>query len=262
MVELAIVITIIALLAGAILIGSELVTQGETRLITRELARYESAYTTFRDKYDALPGDMSNAAAIWGIADGNVGNDLTCQDKPSFDIKTCSGNGDGVIMTSKTTQDETHRAWQHLKNAGLVEGKFGGSTNGVAAPDLLTMVDAASQAKGIGYQFFYDSKNAEGWANTMEDTGNLQVIRVAAPTPGVPPFLGSNALSPFITYSIDDKIDDGNPASGKVFAFYSAACATSNDAGRNTDGTSKTAYITRGANSEAIGCFFNYDLTK
>lgn len=253
LVELSVALVVIGLIAGVLFVGQELIHQGKTRLIAQELARYESAYHTFGDKYDALPGDINNAAALWGSA-GGTGADTACQQTQTFDGKTCSGNGDGIVMTSVTNQDETHRAWQHLKSAGLVEGNFGGTTNGLGAGDLLTVIDAPSRVPGTGYQFFYETKAAAGWTNARE-RGGIQALRVAAPTAGTPPFLGTNALSPFDTYSIDDKVDDGVPASGKVFAHYDNACATSNNA-------TTAAYITAGGNSEAIGCFFDYDLTK
>lgn len=259
--EISISLVVIGLIAGAVIVGQVFIQQGNIRLVTRELARHEAAYTTFRDKYDALPGDMDRAHTIWGTADGN-GSNVACQEKQTFDGKTCSGNGNGVIMTSQREQDETHRAWQHLKNAGLIEGTFGGTTNNVAAGNLLTVTVAASRAQGAGYQFFYESKVAQGWTNAPEAGGAIQAIRVAAPYSGAdaPVRLGNRAFSPYDTASIDEKIDDAKPGLGKVFVHYLSTVDAAGNSSCVTSGDALTADYQRAV--ETIGCYFHYDLTK
>ncbi len=260
--EISIALVVIGLIAGAVIVGQVFIQQGNIRLVTRELARYEAAYTTFRDKYDALPGDMDRAHAIWGIAAGTVGNDLTCQNRQRFNTRTCSGNGNGVIMTSARPQDETHRAWQHLKNAGLIEGTFGGTTNGVTAGNLLSVTVPASRAQGAGYQFFYESKVDQGWINAPEAGGAIQAIRVAAPYSGAdaPVRLGNRAFSPYDTASIDEKIDDAKPGLGKVFVHYLSTVDAVGNSSCVTSGDALTADYQRAV--ESIGCYFHYDLTK
>ncbi len=255
-VELALAMTIIGLLAGSILIARDLVASAETRLISRELARYQSAYLTFRDKYNALPGDMNNAAQIWGAADGSNGNSANCPQNATTDTTTCNGDGNGVIMTSNATypQNESQRAWQHLKNSGLVEGPFVGTVDGLANPGLaLGQVFMASRANGAGYQFYSDPK---GWANAYEGNGGIQAIRVAGLMVDAAGLvqLGSPSFSGYQVFTIDEKVDDSKPGTGKIFVPYSVNnCLL---------GGNDVNAATYNAANETISCFFHYDLTK
>jgi hypothetical protein len=42
---------------------------------------------------------------------------------------TCNGNGDGLIVAS-TGSEEQFRFWQHLGNAGIIEGNYTGAKDG------------------------------------------------------------------------------------------------------------------------------------
>ena len=66
LVELSIVLVILGLLTGGILSGQSLIRAAELRSVTTEYSRYTAATYSFRDKYFALPGDMSNAESFWG----------------------------------------------------------------------------------------------------------------------------------------------------------------------------------------------------
>ena len=61
LVELAIVMTIIGLLIGGILKGQELMQNARATATIARVRAFESAVTTFRDTYSAVPGDMLNA---------------------------------------------------------------------------------------------------------------------------------------------------------------------------------------------------------
>ena len=93
LVELSIVLVILGLLTGGILAGQSLVRASELRAVSSEYQRYATAMHAFRDKYFAIPGDMTNATKFWGddatacadgaVADGTPG--------------TCNGNGNGIL---------------------------------------------------------------------------------------------------------------------------------------------------------------------
>lgn len=260
LVELAIVIVIIGFLIAGVLVGKELMRSGQMRTMMADLSRYETALITFRDKFTALPGDMPNATGTWGSAGGD-GTNAACQNTASTTMATCNGNGDGVIGTSVVNLDETARAWQHLKNAELIEGVFTGTTNGMTVATLLERTMPPSKKGNAGYQFFTETKGAEGWVNIPELTAPLPAIRVAAPTVaggGLPVRLASNALSPFDVLTIDDKIDDGRPGTGKVYVHFTGHvnCVTGNDA------VAARYVVNNAATSERIGCIMHYYLTK
>ena len=120
LVELAIVLVILGLLAGGVLSGQSLIRAAELRSISTDYNRYTTAVASFRDKYFALPGDMPNAIDFWTAAHATP---ATCIDTPSTDKKTCNGDNNGKIDLSAGS-NEPFRFWQHLTNAGLIEGSY------------------------------------------------------------------------------------------------------------------------------------------
>jgi hypothetical protein len=251
--ELAIVIAIIGFIAGAVFVGLGLGRSAEIRNYARNLATYEAAVLTFKDKFSSVPGDMNNAVDIWGAAGGS-GSDITCQNTPTLTEATCNGNGDFIMSTSVVAMDETYRAWQHLRNAELLEGRFMGSQNGITLERLLEDVLPKSETPNIGYQFRPEDKATLGWMNAPEGATPFLSIRVAVPVAGIPLQLGNHSVSPHLLFRLDEKLDDSLPGTGKVFGVFAGSvnCFTSNDA----------AIATYNAANETTGCMFHYDLTK
>ncbi len=103
--ELSIVIAVIALIAGGIIAGDNLIQSSKLQSIMTQVEECRTQFNKFDEIYDALPGDFSNAEAQWGAATTN------------------NGNGDRRISTWDT---EGLMAWQHLQMANLIEGNFTG----------------------------------------------------------------------------------------------------------------------------------------
>ena len=267
--ELSIVIAILGLLAGGTMVGFELMRAASLRTVMAEMVQYEAAVVTFRDKYSAYPGDMPNATDKWGIAGGTTGSEAACQNTASYPpansnvAATCNGNGDGKIMTSTTVQfDETVRAWQHLKNAELVEGIFAGTVNGMAQGDLLTKIVKPSRRQGVAYQFFTENKTyLGGWlTNIPEGTASIMVLRAGGTAPSttgptLPPRIASNAFSPLDAYTIDEKLDDKKPGTGKIFPNADTTNCTS-----NTNALTAIYKTTNATTSQNIGCYLHYGI--
>src|SRR5690348_1121410 len=78
--ELSIVLVIIGLITGGITAGRTIVRAAELRSMITDINKYKSAIYTFREKYNAVPGDMKNAVKYWGAAAGGTadGVDATC----------------------------------------------------------------------------------------------------------------------------------------------------------------------------------------
>ena len=128
LVELSIVLVILGLLTGGILAGQSLIRASQLRAVTTEHDRYVAAVQTFRDKYFALPGDMTNATKFWGAADGGDGIGFDCRGAETADIRTCNGNGDGRIGGAlRMSVDSSWEGEIHAKHgiiAGRVTGKL------------------------------------------------------------------------------------------------------------------------------------------
>lgn len=187
LVELSIVLVILGLLVGGILSGQSLIRASQLRALTRQYQGYYTAVQTFRDKYFALPGDMTNATQFWGLRAAGA----ACMGSASSDTKTCDGNGDGQIDIAPGSSVEYTRFWQHLANAGLIEGQY----NGLNYP--------ASKLGGT-------TRFAGQWSGTL--TGNT--INFDGDYGNV--LYTTDMLIPSELWNIDTKMDDGIPSTGKV----------------------------------------------
>lgn len=59
LIELSIVLVIIGLIVGGILIGRDMIRAAEIRSLISEKNQYIVATNNFRNKYNAMPGDIA-----------------------------------------------------------------------------------------------------------------------------------------------------------------------------------------------------------
>lgn len=211
LIELSIVLVILGLLVGGVLAGQSLIRAAELRAVSTEYARYSTAVQTFRDKYFALPGDMSNATAFWGKDNTRCAGDSGAVATPG----TCNGNGDGRI----TYFVENYRYWQQLAMAGLIEGSYSGFVNPVAntTPPARGRDVPASKIDNAMWMQAYLSQltttNVELGFSGVSDTYN-NYLMIISPVSGW--WVGNAVFKPEEAWNIDTKMDDGRPAFGKV----------------------------------------------
>ena len=208
LVELSIVLVIIGLLTGGILAGQSLVRASEMRSVSADIARYRTAAYAFRDKYFHIPGDMPNATQFWGTL-GGTGSDATCQNTDATGMPTCNGDGGGTLVsTSGVSSAEVFRFWQHLANAGLVEGTYTGKV-AAASPFWRPGTNVPAGKRSNTYfrannQLGYWAGNAFGFAG---DYGNAQLQ-----------FVNNAGHQPEYSWNVDTKLDDGQPHKGIIYA--------------------------------------------
>lgn len=181
---------------------------------------------------------MKNAVKYWGAQAGGTadGMDATCAalTAAATGTATCNGNGDGQIDGGTANfLYETYRAWQHLANAGLVEGQYSGVAGSGGYADSTPGVNVPASKRTSGAYMF-------------DDLGVSAVGSTWFPTSGNQLWLGADnnsanaySLYPLLTtaemYSFDQKMDDGLPGTGIVKTPTSAAgsyapnCATTAD---------------------------------
>jgi len=223
LVELSIVLVILGLLTGGILAGQSLIRAAELRSVTTEYDRYKTVISTFRDKYFALPGDMKNATAFWTKTATCPGTSTT----PSTDAATCNGDGDGEISNSANNGHLTHeqfRFWQHLANAGLIEGTFSGVTRNGAYNSLASQIGLNVPGSKLANGAWYVDNYA------YPTMGNR--FRMAAINPSSTPvtnYVENPLLKPEEAWNIDTKIDDGQPTTGVARYLSSASCISGTD---------------------------------
>ena len=226
LVELAIVMIIIGLLIGGILKGQELINNARVSSTVSQTKAIETGISAFRDKYAAVPGDITNPTARIPACVG---------------LCATAGNGDGLIATDAAgtafdpggavVASEGGRAFAMLAAAGMIGGVGGGAsaavaTAGVSNPNLplpgswkigynddatMTGVPAAFTVSAGTYVV---STLALGTASTSDTTYNMTPVQAAI---------------------IDRKVDDGLPGSGSVIAIGgapgAATCASAPVAG-------------------------------
>ena len=215
--ELSVVLTVIALVAGGVMVGKDMIRQSGVRSIMTDVQKVKGAVDTFRETYQALPGDMPNATNIWGTA-------AVCP--PTADFQgpaTCNGNGNGMLLINDiaaSVAPEWFYAWQHLANAKLIEGSYTGrpGAGGVrqAVPGVNVM---AGKMRGTG--FTLDTELIVVENNTSFWSGNYMLLLFFGTQTSGHTF--GYTLTPEEAYRIDEKMDDGKPGLGIVRAYKDAA---------------------------------------
>lgn len=220
LVELSIVLVILGLLTGGILAGQSLIRAAELRGVSTEYSRYITAMQSFRDKYFAYPGDMTNAYAFWGVASGCTNADINTT--PTG----CNGNGNGTIEN----YTEGFRFWQHMALAGLIEGSYTGTAttnNAVLGGNV-----PRGRISGTGYQLWRDSFALQGWtgAGSTETSNGLRfgVWAVFGGSAGDPSRIGDPGLKCEESWNLDTKMDDGKPGMGSWILHHNVSlnCVT------------------------------------
>jgi prepilin-type N-terminal cleavage/methylation domain-containing protein len=220
LVELSIVLVILGLLTGGILAGQSLIRAAELRSVSTSIVRFSTAILTFQDKYLALPGDIANATAFWGKDDAACAT----QSGTTMTPGTCNGNGNGIVgfqinNNTATENYEMFRAWQHLANAGLVEGNYTGIAGSINVRDADVGRNVPNtRITNVGIMYGYITLSTGLFADITgknifmiggEDNSSTSPAGGAGPT--WLPF-----LTPAEAYNVDMKLDDGKPGSGSI----------------------------------------------
>ena len=211
LVELAIVMIIIGLLIGGILKGQELIANAQVGATVAQVKALDAATTTFRDKYNALPGDMNNVAT-------RLANCAGCTD----------GDGDGRIENGVAVT----APWVAPANEGLdvfIELSAADLLGGISNSGAGGWGDQFPESKvGGGYHAAYSPGGAFG-ANAAASPGHyLGLVSTAGAV------AANNALTSNQAARIDTKLDDGRANTGSVFSNAGAACSTAGDYNQQT----------------------------
>lgn len=212
LVELSIVLVILGLLVGGVLSGQSLIRAAELRSITNDYSRYITAAQTFRDKYFALPGDMTNATQFWGKDNTNCTSDTGAAAANG----TCNGNGNGIYEGAAIAggTSEEFQFWKQLALATLIEGTYTGISGAAGAADAIigTNVPKTKISNG-GYSIQTQASVAAGDTQFYPGAyGNMIQAGTKNPTLRT----GFPLVRPEEAWNIDTKIDDGRPSSGFI----------------------------------------------
>lgn len=230
LVELSIVLVILGLLTGGVLAGKSLIRAAEIRNVIKFQTTMATSVYTFRDKYFAIPGDMTNASSFWPTA-GN-------------------GDGDGYINWSS----ERNYVPDHLYRAGLVNVTLLSNAIYGTSPYYNTPGEPSGVISYVGAASGY----ADLYANSPPRGSLVKGVGLQTGTVVLGTFINGPAMVAEEAWGIDTKLDDGLSNSGKFFAMD----------GRNADNTgyencltlSGSTYVYNLSNS-VVACRFMYLLT-
>jgi len=181
LIEISIVLVIIGLVISSVIVGGNLIRSAKLKDISSDFNKYQTIINTFTDKYDAFPGDMSNATIYWSA----------CVD---VGANTCNGNGDRQVLSGST---ESYRVFEHLHHADLISS---------------TYIYDGNVASTQPSSAFNSSVTVLDWNQTLYGKNYAtNTILIAS----FEPF-----ITPTEAYLIDKKIDDGNADSGKLLSTW------------------------------------------
>ena len=193
LVEMSIVLVIIGLIVGGVLVGQDLVKAAQVRAVTGQIANYDAAVNTFRNKYGGMPGDFTKASSFLGAINGNGNSRL--DDGSSVNVTT------GFV-------NELQQFWLQLSLAQMVSGAY---TAAGAAPSIAgTNIPETKLKKGsivmisegsINYWLIGSASSVANATSTLTD-------------------LVGNLLTPVEAFGIDSKVDDGVATSGVARAIH------------------------------------------
>lgn len=222
LVELSIVLVILGLLTGGILGGQALIRAAELRAVSTEASRYVSAAQSFRGKYFALPGDMTNAQSFWGTK-------ANCGAAAPGSTGTCNGDGDGFVdspATGAAQTGENFMFWQQLGYAGMIEGSYTGIAGAADINDYDFGTNAPrSRLSSGGWQAGARTSLVTGSVTNFDGFWRNWIYIVGDGNgTGLPLF------KPEESWNIDTKMDDGKPGTGKVVSRWDGCTNAANSA--------------------------------
>ncbi len=206
LVELAVVMVIIGLLIGGILKGQEMIANAQVSATVAQAKGVDAAVSTFRDMFDAFPGDMSDAQA--GARLQNCGA-APCQGGGNSDSRL--GAAPGV---AGSVAGENLAFWAQLNAADLVSGVDGSAT--VAWNQGLPAARV-----GGGLTAGFTAGGAALGLNNQPRGGHYITVQGAT---GLADGANTGALTASQAARMDRKMDDGSPSTGSVFANGGATC--------------------------------------
>ena len=248
LIEMAIVLVIIALVAAGLVAGKSMIDNMQLRGIRNEASEYERAIKTFELKYGCLPGDCNKATQFFGSAGGSgMMTDNNCRNPASTNLGatgSCNGDGNGAISTSGGISDGEHYGvWQHLNLAGLIDGAYWLTGYGISYGHRRGINAPASKANSVGMWSLINFSNAAsipgynlfaGYGGTSLGFGGHYAFMLSQEYfDGSWWYFGAPIFTAPAAYLIDNKFDDGKPFSGVIGASPRSAvtgawCTTQN----------------------------------
>lgn len=215
LVELSIVLVIIGLIIGGVLAGQDMIKSAQIRATVSQMERYDTAANTFRDKYGALPGDMTFAKATQY---GFTGADVVATRTGAPGI----GDGNGVIENGATAANvqgignETLGFWSDLVEAKLIPDGTTILQDYTAATPAYATAGALAAANVVPFTKLHDGTFMHIFSVNGRNHYYVGSATTVVAATGVVNELAGLTVQE--ASGIDQKMDNGNAVTGKVLA--------------------------------------------
>lgn len=176
-----------------------------------QIKSFSAALTTFRDTFNAIPGDMSRAQVRLPHCNAEL-----CPALPE------NGNGrigDSTAKKIELFKDERHLFWIQLANSDLI----GGIDNTLNAQRAWGSAFPSSQLGG-GFQVYHGDGGP--FLASTENTPKAQGLYVLLSNSLNGDLSEDDAhfLTPVQAAQLDRRMDDGQPLTGSIIAVGDPAC--------------------------------------
>jgi prepilin-type N-terminal cleavage/methylation domain-containing protein len=226
LIELSIVLVIIGLIVGGVTAGKDLIAAAKLRAQITQIDGYRVAVMAFKGKYGGYPGDLQDSKAS---ALGFAARDATMDIGNSNDqLEDCNYPNVGMHLGC-----EPALFWNDLGASNLIAQQFPLDLAPAASSGYINTPATIANADLLNYfprgkmdrtyiAVFYDSifKPAKNffYMGPMLQVFNSSIFTHTPATATVNDVVG---ITPTSALSIDTKIDDGKPLTGKVMGAAS-----------------------------------------
>lgn len=207
LIELSVVLVIMGLIVGGVLVAQDLISVARVNKVITEETQFSEQAHLFQFRFNALPGDFSNAQAMFTGCTNNGNNQ-------------CNGDGNGHIGEAYAPYyGEACRVWEHLKLAGWLANQnlvYVNQNAGACYPS-----EAPTSSYNSAASWYYAQCVATGSDLPTCTAGSGYFVLMTGYTFANDMTAGgspSAIISPANARAIDLKIDDGNPLTGRVIA--------------------------------------------
>jgi prepilin-type N-terminal cleavage/methylation domain-containing protein len=221
LVELSIVLVIIGLLVGGVMVGRDLIKASEIRAQISQIEQFKTATNTFKVKYGYLPGDIppSQTAQLgfFTFTGALAGKSYLDDYGPPWGYaKYGYGNNSGDIEYG-----ENYVFWQHLSEAKMIAGQYGGSPSGEnylqsSTASIATAGRPVNATDLSGYDLFDPLSKLSHKNKHIDVVPNIPFTSLPYFTGTGLPNIFKFLATPSQEYAIDSKADDGYPDKGAV----------------------------------------------
>jgi hypothetical protein len=194
-----------------------------------QVKSYEAATTTFRDSFNAFPGDMPNAdtrvpncTTACNPALATAGNSIVGAPgwagagTPAYTNQIATT---GMPLAHTAVGDETGLFWMHLLLTDLISGVTDTAIRTASTVPAWAETHPAARSGGGFVVGYGDGTRGLGMPTGVVGPAGTILLLTAAPAVTPTTTAGQQPLSPARAAQIDRKMDDGKPTAGFVQAY-------------------------------------------